>query len=94
MSRTQFCILNFIGGLCAALILANLAMATANGRLNRSVAVTQGRFTQAQQIQNTTLSLVQRVAQAGHSEPVLRELLVRHDFTMDTNSASPPKPAP
>jgi len=94
MSRTQFCILNFIGGLCAALILANLAMATSNGTLNQSVATTQGRFTQAQRIQNTPQSLVQRVAQAGQNEPVLGELLVRHNFKVDLNSSTPVKPAP
>ena len=94
MTRTQFRILNSIGGLCAALILANLAMSTSNGTLNRSVATTQGRFTQAQQIQNTTQSLVQRVAQAGQNEPVLRELLLRHNFTVDLNSGIPPKATP
>jgi len=94
MSRTQFCILNFIGGLCAALILANLVMSIANGRLNRSVAATQGQFTQAQRIQNTIQSLVQRVAQASQSEPVLREALIRLNFMVDTNSVSPSKAAP
>jgi len=94
MTRIQFRILNSIGGLCAALILANLAMATSNGTLNQSVATTQGQFTQAQRIQNTTQSLVQRVAQAGQNEPVLRELLVRHNFTVDLNSGSPPKATP
>ena len=94
MSRTQFCILNSIGGLCAALIVANLAMATSNGTLNRSVAATQGQFTQAQQIQSTAQSLVQRVAQAGQNELVLRDLLVRHNFTVDQTTNRPPKAAP
>jgi hypothetical protein len=35
-----------------------------------------------------------RVAQAGRTDPVLRELLVKHDFKVTINTNSPPRPSP
>ena len=94
MSRVQLLILNLVGGACGLLIVCDLVVAYLNGRLNQSVAGTRDRFTQAQQMQNTAQNLVVRVAQAGQTEPALRELLVKHDFKVNLNPASPTQPAP
>ncbi len=93
MSRTQFWILNLVGGLCALLILSNVVLALLNQRLNRSVTATQNQFSHAQQLQSTTENLLTRMAQAGRDEPSLRELLRRHDFDVNVNRRSP-QPAP
>ena len=87
-------VLNLVGGACGLLIVCDLGLGYFNGRLNQSVAATRDQFTQAQQIQNTAQNLVVRVAQAGQTEPALRELLVKHDFKVNLNTNSPPRPSP
>jgi hypothetical protein len=94
MSRVQFMVLNLVGGVCGLLIVCDLILGYFNGRLNQSVAATRDQFAQAQQIQNTAQNLVIRVAQAGRTDPVLRELLVKHDFKVTINTNSPPRPSP
>jgi hypothetical protein len=94
MNKTQFLALNFVGGICALLILCNLALGWLNGGLNRSVAETQRQFNQAQQIQNTAQNLVLRVAQAGQSDPVLQGLLAKYEFGVKFNTNNPPRHAP
>ena len=69
-----------VGGLCASLILAGLILVQFNRRLNQSVVATQNEINQAQQLQTTVRNLITRIAQAGQSEPALRELLAKHDF--------------
>ena len=51
-------------------------------------------FDQAQQLQNTAQNLVVRIAQAGQSDPALRDLLAKHDFKVNLNTNSPTKPSP
>lgn len=87
-------VLNLVGGACSLLIVCDLVLAQLNGRLNKSVAATRDQFTQAQQMQNTAQNLVVRVAQAGQTDPVLRELLVKHDFKVSINANSPTRSSP
>jgi len=94
MSRSQFWTLNLVGGVCALLIVCDLALAYFNGLLNRSVAATQSQFNQARQLQNTAQNLVVRIAQAGQQEAVLRDLLAKHEFKVNLNADTTTKPAP
>jgi len=94
MSRVQFMVLNLVGGACGLLIVCDLVLGELNGRLNKSVATTRDQFSQAQQIQNTAQNLVLRVAQAGQTDPALRELLVKHDFKVNLNTNSQTRPSP
>jgi hypothetical protein len=92
VSRTQFILLNLVGGLCALLIVGDLVLGLLNGRLNQSVAANQSQFGQAQQVQNTAKNLVMRIAQSASGEPALRELLARHDFPLLTNTPAKASP--
>ena len=83
-----------VGGACGLLILCDLGLALLNGRLNQSVATTRDQFSQAQQVQNTAQNLVVRVAQAGQTDPALRDLLAKHDFKVNLNTNSPARPLP
>ncbi|GEM_PF-1611658 len=87
-------LLNVAGGICGLLIICSLGMAMLNGRLNQSVAATQNQFGQARQLQTTTENLVLSIAQAGKSDPVLRNLLVKHKINIGRNTNSPPQSAP
>jgi hypothetical protein len=96
MSRVQFVVLNLVGGACGLLIACDVILGALNGRLNQSVMATRNQFGQAQQVQNTAQNLVVRIAQAGQTDPTLRELLAKHDFkvnlNVNTNSLTPPSP--
>ena len=92
MSRTQFIFLNIVGGVCGLLIVCDLVLGLLNSRLNQSVVANQSQFGQAQQVQATAQNLVRRIAQAGQTDPVLRELLPKHDIHLTTNA--PVQPAP
>ena len=87
-------VLNLVGGVCGLLIVGDLVLAHLNGGVNKTVMATRDQFGQAQQIQNTAQNLVMRVAQAGQSEPALRELLAKHDFKVNLNTNAPAKPSP
>ena len=92
MSKTQFIALNVVGGLCGLLIVCDLVLGVLNGRLNQAVAANQNQFGQAQQVQATAQNLVRRIAQAGQTDPTLRELLPKHDFHLRTNTPAKPLP--
>ena len=92
MSRTQFILLNLVGGLCGLLIVGDLVLGLLNGRLSQSVAANQNQFGQAQQVQTTAKNLVVRIAQSAEQEPALRELLAKHDFQLSTNKPAQPSP--
>jgi len=94
VNRTQFILLNLVGGACGLLIVGDLALGFLNVRLNRSVMVTQNQFGQARQVQNTAQNLVVRIAQAGQTDPALRELLLTHDFKVNLDTNTPTKPSP
>ena len=85
MSKTQFGIMNVVGGLCAVLILSNVVLSRLNSRLNQVLVQTQSQLNSAQQLQTTLQSLVMRIAQAAQTEPVLRDLLKRHDLQVNLN---------
>ena len=87
-------VLNVVGGACGLLIVCDLTLGALNDHLNTSVGATRNQFGQAQQIQNTAQNLVVRVAQAGQTDPALRDLLVKHDFKVNLNTNNPPKPSP
>jgi hypothetical protein len=88
MTRIQFWILNIIGSICALLILASLILSPLNSRLSRQVAATQTQFNQAQQLQNTAQNLLVRIAQAGQTDPSLRQLLAKYDFQVTLNQTN------
>jgi hypothetical protein len=59
----------------------------------------QGRFGQAQRLQNTAQSLIGRIAEASQKEAALRDLLARHNFRFTQNAepaaaAVPPTAVP
>jgi hypothetical protein len=83
-----------VGGACGLLIVCDLVLGYFNGRVSQSVAATRDQFGQAQQIQNTAQNLVVRVAQAGQTDPALRELLAKHDFKINLNTNAQAKPSP
>ncbi len=85
MSQTQFGILNVVGGLCAALILGNVVVSRLNNHLNQVLLETQTKLNATQQVQTTLQSLAVRIAQAAQTEPVLRDLLKRHDLQVSLN---------
>src|SRR5438105_3641645 len=86
MSKWQFWTLNIAGGLCALLIAINLVLAQLDVRLNKAVAQMQGKFNQAQRLQNTAQSLIGRIAEASQKEVALRDLLARHNFRFTPNT--------
>ena len=94
MNKAQFSALNIVGGICGLLIICDLVLGVLNGRLNARVAQTQAQFNQAQQIHNTAQNLVVRIAQASQTDPVLRDLLVRHDFKVSPNTNNPAPATP
>ena len=85
MSKTQFSILNIVGGLCAVLILCNVVLGRLNSRLNQSLLQTQSQLNNTQQLQATLQNLAVRIAQAAQTEPVLRDLLKRHTLQVNLN---------
>ncbi|MSU59963.1 MAG: hypothetical protein EXS35_17640 [Pedosphaera sp.] len=94
MSKAQYWILNCVGGLCAFLLAANLVVFHSNERSGRALNETQAHLNRAQQIRTTMENLAVRIAQAGQTEPVLRDLLTRHDLkvSLNTNNPAPAKP--
>jgi len=94
VNKTQLIVLNLAGGACGLLIVCDLVLGHFNGALNQSVLATRNQFGQAQQIQNTAQNLVMRLAQAGQTDPALRDLLVRHDFNINLNTNSQTQPSP
>jgi hypothetical protein len=94
MSKTQYWILNIVGGGCALLLLANLVLGQLNESSGQGLNATQNELNRAQQVQNTIQNLVVRIAQAGQTEPVLRDLLTRQDLKVNLNESAPAKPAP
>ena len=94
MNRIQFIVLNVVGCACGLLIVCDLVVGHFNGRLNQSVTATRNQFNQAQQVQNTAQNLVVRVAQAGQTDPALRELLLKHDFKVNLNTNNQTRPLP
>jgi len=94
MSKLQFWTLNIAGGVCALLILCNLALGQMDLRLNKSVVATQNQFNQAQRLQNTAQNLIGRIAQAGQTDATLRQLLAKHDFKITFNTNTPTAQTP
>jgi len=85
MNKTQFGILNAVGGLCALLILASFVLARLNSGLNRSLLQTQNQINAAQQMQTTLENLAVRIAQSAQTEPALRDLLKQLDLKVNLN---------
>ena len=94
MSKTQYWTLNIVGGACALLMLANLVLARLNDRAAQGLNATQNDLNRAQQVQNTIQNLVVRIAQAGQTEPALRDLLVRQDLKVNLTEGTQSKATP
>ena len=89
MSKLQFWTLNIAGGICALLIIWNVALGQVDLRLNKSVLMMQNQFNQAQRLQNTAQNLLGRVAQDGQKDATLRDLLAKHGFKFTPNTNTP-----
>jgi hypothetical protein len=87
-------VLNLVGGVCGLLIVGDLVLGLLNGRLSQKAGDARDQFSQAQRVQETAQNLVLRVARAGQSDPVLRDLLAKHDFKVSMNTNSQAKPTP
>ena len=94
MSKAQFWLLNFVGGAGAVLLLGNVLFVRLNERVIRELEATRARVNRAQQIRNTAQNLIVRIAQAGQTEPALKDLLVRHELRVDLDDEPAPRPAP
>jgi hypothetical protein len=94
MSRIQFIVLNTVGGICSVLIAGAIVLSQLNGHLNLSVVETRSQFGETQQVQSTVQNLVGRIAQAGQTDPALRDLLTRHGFKINLNTNSPTRTSP
>lgn len=94
MSKAQFWLLNFVGGVCAVLLLGNVIFVRLNERTIRELEATQTRINRAQQIQNTAQNLIVRIAQAAQTEPALKVLLARHELKVKLDNEPTTRPAP
>jgi hypothetical protein len=94
MTKLQFWTLNLVGGVCALLILWNVALGQMDLRLNRSVLAMQNQFNQVQRLQTTAQNLIGRIAQAGQTEAALRQLLANHGFKINSNTNAPAAQTP
>jgi hypothetical protein len=94
MSKTQYWILNLVGGICAGLLLANLIFNRLNESASQTLNANQAQINRVQQVQTTAQNLVVRIAQAAQSEPALRELMVRQDLKVNLGGENQTKPAP
>ncbi len=92
--KSEFWILNIVGGICAVLIIAVVIVTRSNTQMTREVSQTQNQFGQAQQLQETARNLIMRIADAGQREAALNQLLVRHNFQVNTGANASAKPAP
>ncbi len=80
MSRTQFIALNILGGLLAALVLADVSFSLWNQRLTARSAARQAVVNNARQAEAVLRRLTLRIAQSAEQDPVLMKLLVRHEL--------------
>ena len=87
-------VLNLVGGICGLLIVGDLVLGLLNGRLTQKAGATRDEFNQAQRAQETAQNLVVRVAQAGQSDPALRDLLAKHDLKLSASANSQTRPTP
>lgn len=94
MSKAQFWLLNFVGGVGAVLLLGNVILVRLNERTIRELEATQARINRAQQIQNTAQNLIVRIAKAAQTEPALNDLLVRHELKVELDNEPATRPAP
>ena len=83
MSKTQYRILNLVGGVCAVLVLVNLVFNRVNESSGQALNATQAQINRTQQVQTTAQNLVVRIAQAAPSEPALRDLMIRQDLKVN-----------
>jgi len=89
MSKSQFWILNSVAGVCALLMLANILVGQSNRRSAASVAALRTELNHAQQVQVTAQNLMTRVARAGQTNALLRQLLDQHGINVSLGGAGP-----
>lgn len=94
MSKTQYWILNVIGGLGALLIIGNILLARMNESSSQTLNQNQAELNRAQQLQTTAQNLIVRIAQAAQTEPALRDLLARQDLKVNLTGENQPKLTP
>jgi hypothetical protein len=83
MTKTKYWILNLVGGLCGLFLAANIVLAQTNERAGVALNQNQQQLNHAQQVHSTMQNFAVRIAQVGETEPVLRDLLVRHDLKVN-----------
>ena len=98
MSKAQFWILNFAGGLCALLIAGTAVFSRTNARLNDTVSQTQNRyqpqFNEVQQQFTPYEKLAVRVAVGAQTNAVLLDLMRKHGVSVTLNVGGQTKPLP
>ena len=94
MSKTQFYVLNVVGGICAFFLLANLLLTRSNESSGQTLGAVQTQLNRAQQVQTTAQNLLGRIARASQSEPALRDLLTRQDLKVNLSGEATTKAAP
>ncbi len=80
MTRSQFILLNTMGGLLAALVLGDVSLSLWNQRIGQRVAIHQIEVNKGRQAEVVLRRLALRVAQATEQDPSLTKILIRHDL--------------
>ena len=98
MSKAQFWILNFVGGLCTLLIAGTVVFSKLNARLNDTVSQTQNRFqpqfNEVQQQFSPYEKLAVRVALGAQTNAVLLDLMRKHGVNVTLSVGGQTKPMP
>ena len=89
MSKAQFWILNFVGGLCALLIAGTAVFSRSNARLNDTVSQAQNQFqpqiNAAQQGFAPFENFAVRVAHSAQTNATLLNLMRKHGLNVALN---------
>ena len=98
MSKAQFWILNFLGGICALLIVGAVVFSRINTRLNDTVTQTQNReqprFNEAQQRFIPFENLAVRVGHGSQTNALLLDLMRKHGVSVALNIGGQTKQVP
>ena len=98
MSKAQFWILNFLGGICAVLIVGAVVFSRINTRLNDTVTQTQNRLqpqlTEAQLRFIPFENLAVRVGHGAQTNAFLLDLMRKHGVSVALNIGGQTKQVP
>lgn len=75
MNKTEFWILNAVGGLAALVLLTNVTFAFFNGQIARDAQMAELQVRKAIQVENITRELLQVTASGATQDPAIKSLL-------------------